>query len=246
MIAERIDNLTQEHQKELQKSHPDSRFRSAAIFVIKHALKIWNGLDIDVTKLPQTGPAIFVCNHTSMYDGLVGMVADPYSPPTAFPVKKELFRFSVVSSLLKSSGALAVDRDGRDVGSLRQIINLVEKEGRTVGIAIEGTRSRDGRLQPFDPVAVELVVRMARRGVPVYPLGIIGTDQALPKGAIFPGRHRIQLIAGDKIDLSEFINQKGKISQSDKELAAARIRTGLISVLPPRYHPVDDCLMRKK
>lgn len=237
MRAEKIINFSPEHQKALYKIHPDSKFRQLAVFVMKQFLSLWNDLEIDVSELPQRGPALFYCNHVSLLDVPVLMVADPYCPQTVFPVKAEMYRIPLIAAVLKSWGvALAVDRDGHDQSSLKHMINLLEKEGRTVCLALEGTRSADGHLQPFDPAAVGLGVRMARKGVPIHVLAITGTYEALPKGAVIPGRHKITLTAGKRLDLSD----------SDREIAASRIRASFVELLPPQYHPSDNRLMWDK
>ena len=55
----------------------------------------------------------------------------------------------------------------------------------------EGTRSPDGKLRAFKPGAFEIAQRNA---VPIQPLVIRGTGDALPKrGFVLQGRHDISI-----------------------------------------------------
>jgi 1-acyl-sn-glycerol-3-phosphate acyltransferase len=75
-------------------------------------------------------------------------------------------------------------------------------EGNSIMMFPEGTRSLDGRLQRFKPGAFELA-RRAR--VPLLPIVIEGTDDALPKrGFVLQGRHRIRVRVLDEIPYASF------------------------------------------
>jgi len=78
-------------------------------------------------------------------------------------------------------------------------------EGSSLVMFPEGTRSPDGRLREFKPGAFALAQR-AR--VPILPIAIEGTAQALPKrGFILRGPHRIRLTVLEKIPAAEVLAQ---------------------------------------
>ncbi|GAA0948381.1 hypothetical protein GCM10009558_064120 [Virgisporangium aurantiacum] len=65
--------------------------------------------------------------------------------------------------------------------------------GGLVAVYPEGTRSPDGRLYRGRTG----VVRLARQaGVPIVPVGVLGTDRVQPIGARLPRPHRVRIAFG--------------------------------------------------
>jgi 1-acyl-sn-glycerol-3-phosphate acyltransferase len=66
----------------------------------------------------------------------------------------------------------------------------------------EGTRSRDGKLQRFKPGAFELALD---EEVPILPIVISGTHDALPKrGFVLQGKHDISISVQPPVPHKEF------------------------------------------
>ncbi len=70
------------------------------------------------------------------------------------------------------------------------------REGRAFGIYPEGTRSRDGRLYKGRTGVAWLALTA---GVPVVPVGLIGTDRVQPVGASFPRLAKVRVSFGPPI-----------------------------------------------
>lgn len=225
------------HNPQLRAQFPDNFWRRFSVWAARQILTRRNNLQVDVTKLPDKGPAIIIFNHTSIMDVAALAVADPYYPSTLFPVKAEMMRYPGMGFTLKAMGAMPVDRDGHDQVALFKMKDCLS-QGRTLCIAVEGTRSKNGHLQPFDATAVRFITQQASEGIPISPLVIIGAYEAFPKGAKFLRRFPIQIIAGDQLELGELTRLQ----------SAAMIRDALVAMLPERYHPRNDQLMwtRKK
>jgi 1-acyl-sn-glycerol-3-phosphate acyltransferase len=125
--------------------------------------------------LIEDGPAILASNHASYLDPpLVGVSCrkDVY-----FLARKSLFKRPVVGPILAQLNTVPVDRDRGDVGAIRAMIKLL-KSGNRVLVFPEGTRSKDGNLQPAR-AGVGLLI--AKSLAPVVPVRVFGSHAALPR-----------------------------------------------------------------
>jgi len=125
--------------------------------------------------LIEDGPAILASNHASYLDPpLVGVSCrkDVY-----FLARKSLFERPVVGPILAQLNTVPVDRDRGDVGAIRAMIKLL-KSGNRVLVFPEGTRSKDGNLQPAR-AGVGLLI--AKSLAPVVPVRVFGSHAALPR-----------------------------------------------------------------
>jgi 1-acyl-sn-glycerol-3-phosphate acyltransferase len=173
-------------------------------------------------------------SHTSFMDVPALMIADPYDPATSMVIKQEMMDVPVLGRLLRLGGAIPVGRHGRDVAAVRSIRRVLA-QGRGICVAPQGTRSVDGRLGPVDPVLARLIVQSDAVVVPVV---IVGSREALPKGAWMIRPHRIYLDCGPEIDLSDLRGRR--LSEADLIEAARRIRGGIEALLPPEMRALPD------
>jgi 1-acyl-sn-glycerol-3-phosphate acyltransferase len=92
-----------------------------------------------------------------------------------------------------------------DKQSIDHMMDAAEKtlrEGSSIMMFPEGTRSMDGKLKAFKHGAFTLAKRAE---VPILPIIIEGTSQALPKrGFILQGRHAIRVRVLDVISYASF------------------------------------------
>ncbi|MFZ5798229.1 MAG: lysophospholipid acyltransferase family protein [Thermodesulfobacteriota bacterium] len=121
---------------------------------------------------------IFMGNHVSQFDIFTFQGYFPHD--FRWIVKKELFRIPIFGAAMRRAGLVAIDRShGREaMKSLNAAAEHIHS-GTSVLIFPEGTRSLDGTLQPFKAGVISLAIKA---GVPVVPVGFIGTYQVLPKG----------------------------------------------------------------
>jgi 1-acyl-sn-glycerol-3-phosphate acyltransferase len=95
--------------------------------------------------------------------------------------KAELFKIPIFGRAMRGVGYISIDRSNRKSAfeSLKQAA-LTIRNGTSVLIFPEGTRSRDGRILPFKKGGFVLAVDA---GVPVVPIIIKGTGGSCPKGS---------------------------------------------------------------
>ena len=88
--------------------------------------------------------------------------------------RESLFRFPVVGSVLRSWNSVPVDRDGGGAAGLRAILDRLLKGGAII-LFPEGTRSRDGKLQP---ARSGIGLTVIKSEAPVVPARVFGTFEA--------------------------------------------------------------------
>ena len=134
---------------------------------------------IGLENAPRSGPLLIAANHTSNVDPLMGWAAI-YGTRRMWGVSKsELWNNPASAYLMGCIGTIPVHRGAADRAMLRRALELLSV-GEAVGIFPEGTRSYDGKLNAPQP-GVALLIQ--KSGAPVLPVGIVGTQEMLPRGA---------------------------------------------------------------
>lgn len=125
--------------------------------------------------LIEDGPAIYASNHASYLDPpLVGVAC---RKELFYLARKTLFEKPVLGPILPRINCIPVDRDRGDVAAVRALLRLL-KEGKRVVVFPEGTRSKDGNLQP---ARAGLGLIIAKSLAPVVPVRVFGSYAALPR-----------------------------------------------------------------
>lgn len=211
----------------------------AAVFAMRLYLRLYHRFEINIPDVPLTGASLSLTTHFSLLDVPALMAGDPRSPKTTFPVKKEIADNFFFGSIIKLWGAPTVDRGGKDIGTLRNLLGVLS-EGKAVCIAAQGTRSRTGRLGPIDRALVDVALHVAARGIPIIPLAETGTSDALPPGRKFPRPAKIRLISGPPIDLSPWVGIRRSSKEEAFVGAATEIQRRLAQLLPEKNQPQPD------
>lgn len=134
---------------------------------------------------------VVVCNHLSTLDIMACFLAVPL--PIRYLAKKELFRIPLLAQGMRAIGIIEVDRSARSAVHTevnRSARELVEK-GRSLIIYPEGTRPRDGLLDPFKKGAFTMAISSQ---LPVLPVAIYGTYHAWRPGTLWVRGGRVTVI----------------------------------------------------
>ena len=145
---------------------------------------------IGANHVPKTGGVILAANHASYLDPpLVGAGLDR---DINYLARQSLFRLPLIGRLLRSWNSVPVDREGGGARGLRNILDRLLKGGGII-LFPEGTRSRDGKLQPARS-GIGLVV--AKSDAPVVPVRVFGTFEAYGRNIKFPRPKRVAVTYG--------------------------------------------------
>ena len=154
-------------------------------------------------RMVETGSLILAVNHTSYFDPpLAGICSQR---PVYYLARKSLLEWPVLGPLFPQMNVIPVERDGNDRSALRLVIKTL-KEGNGVVLFPEGTRSKDGNLQPAR-AGIGLVI--AKTLAPVLPMRIFGAHEAFPKNSKLPRRHPIRIVLGHPLYFTEADLEQG-------------------------------------
>jgi long-chain acyl-CoA synthetase len=156
------------------------------------------GLD----RLPENAQFVFAPNHTSYLDppALAAVLSDARLARTYWGGWSVIVTRNAFTRFIgRLANAVPIDPERGAISSLAFGAVLLK---RKVGIVWfpEGGLSRTGELQPFKP---GIGIVLARFAVPVVPVFIAGTHDALPVGAILPRPRKVRVIFGDPLDPRE-------------------------------------------
>jgi len=177
------------------------------------------GVSVDVRGTEHLEPGrsyIYVSNHASMFD--IPVVSAGIPDDLRIVYKRELERIPLFGWGLRMSGYIGIDR-GRSPEARRSLDEAVEKirNGASVLMFAEGTRTADGKLQPFKRGAFHLA---ARSGVPVVPLTINGSYGIVPKHSLRIRSGTVQLIFSPPIATAAMEGKNAELELMEKVRAA--------------------------
>src|SRR5512134_3143966 len=132
---------------------------------------------------------VMVSNHLSLLDILVLFRLFRHFKWVS---KIENFRVPCIGWNMSMNGYVKLRRGDRaSVVQMMQDCDRLLRQGNSIMMFPEGTRSPTGRMRAFKPGAFELALR---NRLPILPIVITGTANALPKrGFVLRGRHPLRL-----------------------------------------------------
>jgi 1-acyl-sn-glycerol-3-phosphate acyltransferase len=172
------------------------------------------------------GTCLFVANHTSSMDAPAVVGAIPRR--IAILLKESLFRWPVVGRAFLSARFIPVDRKSREsaIASVDKA-TVAMRNGQSFLIYPEGTRSPDGRLQPFKKGAVTMAINA---GVYLVPVACSGAHRVMVKKSlvIHPGEILVEFL--EPIDA-------GKYTLGQRDELNRRLHDAMSAGLPEDQRP---------
>ncbi len=148
-----------------------------------------SGINVNIGGLAQIDPSksyIYMSNHRSNFDIPVLLGCLPIQ--FRWLAKAELFKIPIFGRAMSGAGYVKIDRSNRE-SAFKSIdeIAVKMKNGVSVMIFPEGTRSADGHLKPFKKGGFVMAVDT---GAPIVPVILRGTRSIMAKGSwrINPGK----------------------------------------------------------
>ena len=138
---------------------------------------------------------VYISNHASGLDIPALVVGIP--DDIRFVLKKELTRIPIWGWALKYGHYIVIDR-GKARDAMKSLDEAAERmrNGASVVLFAEGTRTRDGKLQKFKRGAFTLAIKS---GIPIVPVTINNTFTILPRGSLRVHPADIELVFGKPI-----------------------------------------------
>lgn len=193
---------------------------------------------INPEKLNVGGPAVYVLNHLSALDIPTLYAALPFQ--FRIMAKKELFRYPVLGWHLSRSGQIPIDRDNAR-SSLKSLMSASDalKRGMSLVVFPEGGRSGSGQLQPFLGGSFYVAIKAQ---MPVVPMAVIGTYEALPMNSFHIEPRRIQLVVGDAISSAGYAPREMDKLAAIAEAAVGELYYSRSEVMRPPTPSPDEAL----
>ena len=151
-----------------------------------------NGVNVEINGLENilsNRPQIFVSNHQGYFD--IFALSGYLPVQIRWIAKSSLFKIPFVGWAMMAAGYIPVERDNRKKAyeAFNKTLEKI-KEGCSIIIFPEGTRSEDGKIGPFKKGS-NLIA--SRSKSPMVPITIIGSGDIIKKGSatITPGPIRV-------------------------------------------------------
>lgn len=158
-------------------------------------------------KIPDSGPAVLICNHVSFVDALI--LAGSIKRPIRFVMYYRIYQLPILSFVFKTANAIPIAGANENSGLTKLAYNRISEalqDGELVCIFPEGKITESGELAEFRPGVIKI---LRRDPVPIIPLALRGLwgsffsrkygnamSRWFPRGWF----SRIELVAGDAID----------------------------------------------
>jgi long-chain acyl-CoA synthetase len=206
---------------------------TVAIYLMVMSLKLFLRLYCRMSvkgkdNIPGSGPYMLAANHASYLDGFVVAAAIPVSTfaNIRFLGISKFFSGSIKGTLGRMSHVIPIDAETY-LNRALQMSSYVLSQGKSLCIFPEGGRAFGAGALPFKKGVGIIAVE---RKIPVVPVYIGGSSQALPRGAVFIRPARIRVIFGKPFSINN-IDMKSKPAAVDEyQFFADQLRQRVLSL----------------
>lgn len=144
-------------------------------------------------RIPRRGGCIIACSHQSFLDPII--IGFSSSRAVNYLARRTLFNNRLFAALIRSYGAMELDRDEADVRALKRCVERLRR-GEVVLLFPEGTRTRTGEIGLLKP---GVFLMSSRADVPVVPAAVEGSLKSWPRGRLLPRPAPVRIAYGRPI-----------------------------------------------
>lgn len=175
-------------------------------------------------------PCVLMSNHQSVFD-IAAIVETLPDLDWRFVAKRELLRVPFFGWALALANQIIIDRSNREqsVRSLRAAAQRI-RDGASVIIFPEGTRSSDAVLRDFKSGGFHLAIEA---GVPVVPVTVSGTQRTTPKGSLRIESGPVHVRYGAPIPTAD-------LGADDRNDLKKRVREAILAGYDRSLQPAGD------
>jgi len=184
-------------------------------------------------RVPLEGGVILASNHASFLDP--PLVGAGVKRGINYLARENLFRFPVMGWVLRHWQVVPVDRDGGGAAGLRAILDRLLAGGAII-LFPEGTRTRDGKLQPARSGIGLTVIKST---APVVPVRVFGTFDAYGRHLRFPRPHRVAVKYGQPMRFEELRAEAKVCSKPRLKEIYQQVANELMAAIA-RLEPYED------
>ena len=194
------------------------------VIIVRLILRLFCSFEaMELRRLPPRGPGLLATNHTSSLEGPV-VFAMIWPRKATGLAKRELWEHPLTGLFMRAWNVIPITRGSVDMAAIRACVSAL-KRGRFVGIAPEGTRSKDGRLQRGQPGTALLALRA---GAPVYPVAQSGFSSMGRNIAHFR-KTRVSIRLGKPF----YVKPVKRLTTQYLQAATDEIMAEIATLLPP-------------
>lgn len=183
-------------------------FRKIIVSIVGLYMRCWFKVDLvnyERFEKIKTG-CILAPNHISAWETV--MMPALSKKVMYMMAKEEIFKNKFFGWFLRQMKAFPIARKKNDLGAIKTCVKLL-KDGKSICMFPEGTRSKDGTMNFKTGVA--MIAHSAK--VPVVPVGIVAEDN-------FKFRSRVHIVYGEPIYFTDYydkkINKEDLINMTEK------------------------------
>jgi 1-acyl-sn-glycerol-3-phosphate acyltransferase len=192
-----------------------------ARLVVRTAIRIWFRPRVaGRANVPAEGPVVVAPVHRSFADFVFPLLLTDRK--LFYMGKDTLWRSRAFGRLLSSLGAFPVHRQAADREALARAEEVLRR-GQVLVLFPEGTRQEGA-------VVGRLREGAARTGAPIVPVGIGGSDQAMPRGHVVPRPRRVTVVAGPALQPPKLADGARRVPLGQVRRATEELRLAIQAV----------------
>lgn len=182
-----------------------------------------SGCEVEIVgdeNIPKDRNVLFVSNHQGNFD--IPMLVKYLDKPKGFIAKEELEKVPLLRDWMKAVKSVTMNRNNprESILAIKQGVELL-KQGYSLVLFPEGTRSRDGSLGDFKAGGLKLATKSK---VDVVPITIDGTMDIMQKDSLIIKPAKVRVTVSPVIDMSEYQGDTKELAEQLKTIISKNLQ----------------------